>query len=446
MEKDMPSIETLRSELIGDSPAMDRVRKSISKIAPTNLPVLVVGETGVGKEIVVRLIHRLSERSDKPFVAVNMAAVPESLASATLFGHVRGAFTGATSDRLGLVQIADGGTLFFDELEVISQETQRLILSFLDTGTFVPLGGEKRRTANVRFIAAARTHPNDLTSVVPDLLARISGFVLEIPSLRERTEDIPQLAEYFLGQFRTNTGVPRRFSVGAMAALRGYRFPGNVRELRMIVERAAIMSEVEAIQPHDLGLRVEQEETRRDTLEQLRNELSHTRRELTDIRRNAIPADPIWQGRWISMEQDYCFVLMPFSESHDLQIVYKEHVKPVIEGRCGLRCERADDINDISGIMQSVWESINKARVIIADLTDRNSNVFYELGIAHTLGKPVIMITQSMDYVPFDLRHLRCIVYDFKPGRIERFQESLEKTIRTVLSSSPGPSFALMQE
>jgi len=203
MEKDMPSIEALRSELIGDSPAIDRVRKSISKIAPTNLPVLVVGETGVGKEIVVRLIHRLSERSDKPFVAVNMAAVPESLASATLFGHVRGAFTGATSDRLGLVQIADGGTLFFDELEVTSRETQRLILSFLDTGTFVPLGGEKRRTANVRFIAAARTHPNDLTPVLPDLLARISGFVLEIPSLRERTEDIPKLAEYFLASIST---------------------------------------------------------------------------------------------------------------------------------------------------------------------------------------------------------------------------------------------------
>lgn len=108
--------------------------------------------------------------------------------------------------------------------------------------------------------------------------------------------------------------------------------------------------------------------------------------------------------------------------------------------RCGLRCERADDIYGISGIMQSVWESINRAQVIIADLTERNPNVFYELGIAHTLGKPVIMITQSMDYVPFDLRHLRCVVYDFKPGRIQKFEVILEKTIKTILSTSSGPT------
>jgi hypothetical protein len=310
----------------------------------------------------------------------------------------------------------------------------------------VPLGGEKRRKTNVRFIAAVRTHPNDLAFVPPDLLARISGFVLEIPPLRERPEDIPPLAEYFLSQVKASRGVLRHFSDDAMTALRAYTFPGNVRELRNLVERVAIMSEAETIQPHDLGLRVAQKCVNRDTFDQLLSRNRRNERELTDIRRNTIPANPIWQGRWINMEQDYCFVLMPFSESHDMQIVYKDYVKSVIEGRCRLRCERADDINDISGIMQSVWESINKARLIIADLTDRNPNVFYELGIAHTLGKPVIMITQSMDYVPFDLRHLRCIVYNFKPGFIERFQESLEKTIMTVLSSSSEPSFSLMQE
>lgn len=126
---------------------------------------------------------------------------------------------------------------------------------------------------------------------------------------------------------------------------------------------------------------------------------------------------------------------MPFSEQQDLQTVYREHIAAVVK-RIGFRAVRADDIYDISGVMQSVWEGINKARFIIADVTSSNPNVFYELGIAHTLGKPVIMLTQSMDYVPFDLRHRRCIVYDYKPKAIDRFERALEKTIRTVISST----------
>jgi hypothetical protein len=159
------------------------------------------------------------------------------------------------------------------------------------------------------------------------------------------------------------------------------------------------------------------------------------------MKRNSISADPIWEGRWFPVENDYCFVLMPFADVKDLQRVYTNHVKPIIEGRCYLRCERADDIHDVSGVMQSVWESISRARIIIADLTERNSNVFYELGIAHILGKPVIMITQSMNYIPSDLRHLRCIVYEYKPSSINRFEDTLEKTVQRVLSSTIRMSY-----
>jgi hypothetical protein len=129
---------------------------------------------------------------------------------------------------------------------------------------------------------------------------------------------------------------------------------------------------------------------------------------------------------------------MPFGEGHDLQRVYRNHVKPVV-GQLGLVCERADDLYDVRAVMQNVWESINRARVIIAEMTERNPNVFYELGIAHTLGKPVIMITQSIEqYVPFDLKHLRSIEYQFKPGEIEKFEQALRRTIQTVLSTVPA--------
>jgi hypothetical protein len=129
---------------------------------------------------------------------------------------------------------------------------------------------------------------------------------------------------------------------------------------------------------------------------------------------------------------------MPFADTSDVQKVYRDHVKPVLESVCGLRCERADDIYDINGVMQSVWEGINRARLVVADLTGKNPNVFYELGIAHTLGKPVIILTQSMEFVPFDLRHLRCIVYEYKPRSITKLETALENTVKRVLSGSLG--------
>ena len=127
---------------------------------------------------------------------------------------------------------------------------------------------------------------------------------------------------------------------------------------------------------------------------------------------------------------------MPFGDESDVQLVYRNHVKPVIEQKCQLRCERADDIYDVSGIMQSVWEGINRAGVVVAELTGRNPNVFYELGVAHTLGRPVIMLSQDIEDVPSDLRHLRCILYRYKPDVIGAFETTLEKTLKSVLARS----------
>lgn len=378
--------DILQHELVGESAQIQDIRKSIARVAPTKLPVVLSGETGVGKDLIARLIHQLSDRADKPFVTINMAAIPNSLASASLFGHVKGAFTGATRNHRGMLNAADGGTIYLDELGEASLDVQRLLVNFLDAGSFVPLGGTKRIRVDVRVLAGTSTHPNELNSVLSDLFVRLSGFVLNIPPLRERLDDIPILVNYFMADH------PRSFSEEAIEALKKYTFPGNIRELKNIIERAVVISDDTLISPHDLALSQPKPQPEVEDAERLRRELNRTKRELDHLRRGTIPADPIWEGRWIPPEEDYCFVLMPFADTNDLQQVYTQHVKPVVEVGCGLRCERADDIHDISGIMQSVWESVNRARLLIADLTDRNSNVFYELGIAHTLGKPVIMI------------------------------------------------------
>lgn len=434
----------LDKRLIGKSPAILNLRKSIVRVAPSNLPILISGEAGVGKDLVVSLLHDLSARADKPFVRLNMGAVNEALLTSELFGHVKGAFTGATRDRLGLFALANGGTLYLNELEQSSPGLQRLLTSFLATQSFVPLGDTQRKHVDVRIIASVSTNPRDID---PDLLFRLSGFVLRVPPLRERVEDIPLLIRHFLKAHSSMKKPAPHISDDSIARLQQHNFPGNVRELSNTIERAVVMSDGGTISVHDLALPEPQQESERDLIERLRRQLAHTNHDLELLRQTTIPADPIWQGRGVPVESDYCFVLMPFADTHDLQDVYENYVKRIAEERCGLRCERADDIHDVSGIMQSVWESINRARFVIADLTDRNPNVFYELGIAHTLGKPVIMLAQSMDHVPFDLRHLRCIVYDFKPGRIEKFEKMLEKTIRTVMAASPpGPSFDLVQE
>lgn len=435
--------------LIGQGKAMLEVRRTIAAVAPSDLPVLITGEVGTGKELVARLVHLNSSRKEKPFVAVNLAAMPSSLVAAELVGFIRGAFTGADRSRSGLLEQAGGGTLFLDELEDAPVEAQLLLLRAIDSGTIRPVGSELEIAVDFRVVAAVRSELAELArgrSIRQDFLHRVASAVIRVPPLRERTEDIPELAKHFLASFRRDQGRELEISDRALAALAAYDFPGNVRELAGIILRAAVICDTDTIEPDDLALEPHQLSATTAGVEALRQSLTSAQQQIETLRRSTIPASPIWEGRSFPAEEDYCFVLMPFGDMADVQRVYTDHVKVVLEQACGLRCERADDIYDISGVMQSVWEGINRARLIIADLTGRNPNVFYELGIAHTLGKPVIMLTQSMDFVPFDLRHLRCIVYDYKPKDVERLEKALQRTVRTVLSTIGGASLRLLQQ
>jgi transcriptional regulator with AAA-type ATPase domain len=422
--------------LVGTSRIISQTREQVRRVASTNAPVLIVGEPGTGKSEIARAIHDLSDRRDTVNVTVPTATLPRDLAIDQLFGHAKGAFTGADKVGVGAIERAQGGTIVFEDLGEASAEVQSLLAAFSATREFTKLGESRERVANVRIIATVT--PKSLQSIRQDLRYRLSVLTIEVPTLRSRPEDISLLAKTIL----KNQG-DHILSDGALSKLQEYSFPGNVGELKSILQRATLMARGDVIDVEDLGLK---EPTTPEMADHaaLQSELREARIQLEAYQRSAMIANPIWQGRSFTVESDYCFVLMPFSETNDLQSVYQNHVKRVVEEKCGLRCERADDIHDISGIMQSVWESVNRARVIIAEMTDRNPNVFYELGIAHTLGKHVVMITQSMDFVPFDLKHLRCIVYDYKPGQIERFEAHLAKTILTVLSSTQVPSLALI--
>ena len=425
--------------LPSNSKAMKPVRNLISKVATTNLPVLIKGETGVGRSLVARTIHELSNRSSKPFFVVKLGDIVPSFAHSELFGHVKGAFTGAISNKKGLFSFADGGTLVIEELEYADIDIQIKILRFLENYSFRMFGSGLESKIDVRIVSISTQEPEISSNFMPELLNRLSEVVIEIPPLRQRKEDIERLTAHFL---KNQTPI-KSIASDAINALKRYDFPGNVRELERIIKRAVIFAENLTISKEDLLLPKAGPPSIQPSSARIQEDLIATKRELDILKQSAIPAIPIWEGRWFKIEEDYCFVLMPFSEFDDIQIVYTNHVKKVLETKCNIRCERADDIYDISGVMQSVWEGINRARIIIADLTGRNPNVFYELGIAHTLGKPVIMITQSMDYVPFDLRHLRCIVYTYKPKHIDKFEERLSSTVRSVLSSTTPPSLKL---
>lgn len=444
MAEPLETPDWLTKHLLGKSDAIRQLRRKIRRFACTDLPVFVTGETGVGKDLVARGLHELSSRSGAPLLYVNMAAIPDSLAGAELFGVAKGAYTGANS-RQGLLERADGGTVVLDELPDIPKEMQSILLRFLETASVRRLGDSSERHVNVRVVSLSNRSLESLVDserVTAALLYRLAGFIISVPPLRERRSDIPVLVDHFSKELSTRglVGAHLTFTPEALALIERHDFPGNVRELRNVVQIAAVQAESGVVGPGHLEDRLRQRSRPKTEVPALRQELELAEAELDRVRSSSISASPIWEGRFFPTESDYCFVLMPFSEGHDLQRVFSEHVKAVLETRCGLRCERADDIYGISGVMQSVWEGINRARLVVAELTGRNPNVFYELGIAHTLGKPVIMLTQSMDFVPFDLRHLRCIVYDYKPGDIKRFEMVLERTVRTVLSSTADSS------
>jgi transcriptional regulator with GAF, ATPase, and Fis domain len=235
-----------RFAMLGNSPAIRKVFETIEQVARSTLTILVQGASGTGKELVARAIHSRSERRTAPFVAMNCAAVPESLAESELFGHEQGAFTGASERHLGCFERAHGGTLFLDEIGELSPNVQAKLLRVLEQGELTRVGGEKTTKVDVRMVAASN---RDLESHVhegsfrQDLYYRLQVVVITLPPLRERIEDIPLLAEHFLAEYHeSHGGIPHRFNPDAIDRLAAYPWPGNVRELRNAVIRAAVLS------------------------------------------------------------------------------------------------------------------------------------------------------------------------------------------------------------
>ena len=246
------------SDILGDSAAIQAVRAKIARVAPTSATVLITGETGTGKELVARAIHRNSPRSDKPFIALNCAAFPESLLESELFGHEKGAFTGADRARQGLFEAAHEGTLFLDEAGEMSLAAQAKLLRILTDGQLLRVGSTKSRSVDVRVLVA--THRDLLQRVHErlfrdDLYYRLAVVPIHIPPLRERREDIPQLCDFFLRQVATELKLPvRQLSPQALENLRRYDFPGNIRELRNLIERAYVLSSGAEIGPDNFPM------------------------------------------------------------------------------------------------------------------------------------------------------------------------------------------------
>jgi len=243
--------------LIGAGPAMRRVFATIQKVAETDLTVLIRGESGTGKELVAQALHQHSARKQGPFVAVNCAAISRELVESELFGHEKGAFTGAEARRVGRFESADGGTIFLDEIGDMLPETQAKVLRVLQERSFERVGGSKTIQVDVRVVAA--TH-RDLERDVregrfrQDLYYRLQVLELDMPPLRERREDVPALAARFLEQLAERHGrTARRLAPDALGALSRYAWPGNVRELRNVVERAAVLAPNEEIRAEDLS-------------------------------------------------------------------------------------------------------------------------------------------------------------------------------------------------
>jgi two-component system nitrogen regulation response regulator NtrX len=243
--------------MVGDSYAMAKLREQVAMAAPTNGRVLILGENGTGKELVARTIHQLSRRRSAPFVEVNCAAIPEELIESELFGHVRGAFTGAVADRRGKFEAAHGGTIFLDEIADMSLKTQAKVLRVLQEQVMEAVGGSNRIRVDARVLAATN---KDLAAEIragrfrEDLYFRLNVVPIFVPPLRDRQEDIPLLANHFMAMLAREYGRrPKTFEADAVLALQQYGWPGNVRELRNVVERLMIMVQSDRVSSRDLG-------------------------------------------------------------------------------------------------------------------------------------------------------------------------------------------------
>jgi formate hydrogenlyase transcriptional activator len=239
--------ELMFEEIVGSSEALRKVLYHVTKVAPLDCTVLILGETGTGKELIARAIHKRSNRATGAFIAVNCAAIPAALIASELFGHEKGAFTGATQRHMGRFEAANGGTIFLDEIGDLPPETQIALLRVLQEREFERVGSHVPISSDVRVLAA--TH-RDLSAAVSagtfrqDLFYRLNVFPIQMPSLRERVDDIPLLVEYFIDHYGKNTGKKfRKISAGALDLLQAYDWPGNIRELQNVVERAVVLSD-----------------------------------------------------------------------------------------------------------------------------------------------------------------------------------------------------------
>ena len=242
--------------IIGHSPALESLIRSARLVAAADVTVLIKGETGTGKEILAKAIQQESPRAEKPFITLNCAALPEALVESELFGHRKGAFTGALSNKEGLFQACDGGTLFLDEVNSLPLAVQAKLLRFLESGECLAVGDTKPHMVNVRIIAATNC---DLLPKIEqgefrrDLFYRLDVIPLELPALKQRCEDIETLAGHFFANFAQQHSLPvASFSRQSLSALRGYSWPGNIRELRNLCERLSILLPGKVIEPENL--------------------------------------------------------------------------------------------------------------------------------------------------------------------------------------------------
>jgi len=236
-------------EIVGNSPAIQKVLNRVAKVAATESTVLITGETGTGKELIACAIHKTSKRAGRAFVSVNCAAIPQPLIASALFGHEKGAFTGATGRRLGRFELAEGGTIFLDEIGELPKETQVALLRVFQEHEFQRVGGNRSIRTNVRVIVATN---RDLEAAMAagafreDLFYRLNVFPLEIPPLRERREDIPLLVRYFIDRYAREAGKRiKSVSKDTFDLFQSHNWPGNIRELRNVIERSIILCDTE---------------------------------------------------------------------------------------------------------------------------------------------------------------------------------------------------------
>lgn len=259
---EQPSVRQQFKGIVGNDPALMRVLETIAQVAPTNAPVLILGESGTGKELIAEAVHRLGKRANGPFVKVNLGGLSESLFESEMFGHRRGAFTDAYADREGRIAMAEGGTIFLDEIGDLALASQVKLLRVLQDQSYEVLGESKTRRADIRVVSATNADVHGKVregSFREDLLYRINLITVTLPPLRERRGDIPLLAEHFLKSFAKANGMnPKELTAAGVQALESYGFPGNIRELKNIVERAFLLSQGDTIGEESVRLSLQQ--------------------------------------------------------------------------------------------------------------------------------------------------------------------------------------------